>query len=543
MLLSGHKACVPVLGYITEGHGETILNQFNQIPDGLRDFVEEYAAYSQFCFDSISELEPLSDWEALQTYDRDMEIHRVVEPLTKSEWGQSQTRLRYYHPNANGHGSVFFSEKINHAYNNSILDTCQDCGDAIYSPAGCPAIAMAQIMYYWKYPVYMEDSIKQYDWCNMIDDLGNYVNMGTIEPTYAEYLFATHRDAIAMLIFDCAERADTNYCASNQCQSSSGPVRTKNAFKKFGYSNVDLRWKTFNQRTWKEQLKDELDKGHPICYSAGSIHANNFWPWNWNSEGHTFICDGYNSDDLFHFNWGWNGNYQGHYYSVDSLYVIRSYDTIDLSSFHSAIFNIVPDENDNYCDFTSNLYDYYLNHTDKIPYEITPRTFTRLESVTQTEDATGYYRTIPQNAQAEYTAHKTVLLRDGFRAEAGSEFRAYITPCEQCETTLRGNDESPKETAEEQGIMPIESVTPTSLSGQGMTIHPNPNTGKFHITLCDKQDMMKQVAVFGILGNPMVMKNNPQSEAVDISRLPSGIYVVKVLTNLGNVYFEKIVKE
>ena len=28
-----------------------------------------------------------------------------------------------------------------------------------------------------------------------------------------------------------------------------------------------------------------------------------------------------------------------------------------------------------------------------------------------------------------------------------------------------------------------------------------------------------------------------------VSRLPSGIYVVKVLTNLGNVYFEKVVKE
>ena len=204
VLLSGHKACVPVLGYITEGHGETILDQYEQLPDGLRDFVEEYAAYSQFCFDSISELVHLSDWEALQTYNRDMEIHRVVEPLTKSEWGQSWTYLSYYN---HGHS---FSLLENHAYNYHILDTCNACG-GIYSPAGCPAIAMAQIMYYWKYPVLLEDSIKQYNWCDMTDVLGNYETWGEIEPEYAEYLFAVNREAISMLIRDCAERANTNY--------------------------------------------------------------------------------------------------------------------------------------------------------------------------------------------------------------------------------------------------------------------------------------------------------------------------------------------
>ena len=68
VLLSGHKACEPVLGYITEGKGETILNRYDNIPDGLRDFVDEYVAYSQHFFDTVSELIHLSDWEALQTY-------------------------------------------------------------------------------------------------------------------------------------------------------------------------------------------------------------------------------------------------------------------------------------------------------------------------------------------------------------------------------------------------------------------------------------------------------------------------------------------
>lgn len=434
VLLSGHKACVPVLGYITEGHGESILNQYDQIPDGLRDFVDEYAAYAQYFFDTISELEHLADWEALQIYNRDIEIHTVVEPLTKSRWGQDDTRIIYYF---NG---LHYDEDT-HAYNYHILETCDDCEEAIYSPAGCTAIAMAQIMYYWKCPVFMEDSINQYKWCDMTDELGDYLGMGEITPEYANYLYDINRDAIATLIKDCAVRAHTNFCASSSCTSSSGPVRAKNAFKKFGYSNVDLKWKAFHERTWKSLLKEELDKGYPICYSSGS------------------------------------------------------------------------------------------------------RTFTQLESVTETEDVSGYYRTIPQNTQAEYTAHKTIVLRAGFHAEDGSDFRAYITPCEACEPESRDRGESTRKDMVkpeliQQPLNVFEQVQPS----KALSVYPNPNTGKFYIGLRDKQDSIKQVALFGIIGNQVIVEYNPQGGVVDISHIPHGIYVVRVLTGNGGIYYEKIIK-
>jgi Peptidase C10 family. len=135
-------------------------------------------------------------------------------------------------------------------------------------------------------------------------------------------------------------------------------------FKDFGYNDVTLKWRMFNLRTWKDLLKADLNNGYPICYSSGDVLA---------LEGHTYVCDGYNDDNKFSFNWGWNGDCNGYFYPLDSLE--------NMNDFHSAIFNIVPDDNDYYCDFTSNLYNYYLNHTDKIPYEITPRTFTRLRAL------------------------------------------------------------------------------------------------------------------------------------------------------------------
>ena len=531
VLLSGHKACEPVLGYITEGKGETILNRYDQIPDGLRDFVDEYAAYSQYFFDTVSELIHLSDWEALQTYDRDMEIHRVVGPLTQSAWGQDETYIKYWY-----FDEYFFYEDSTlavendiRAYNYKINAECDACSPAIYSPAGCSAVAMAQIMYYWKYPVFMEDSTKQYDWCNMTDILGDFSSLGIVEPEYLSTLYETYysqREAIAILIRDCAEMAHTKYCANNQCQASSGPVRTKNAFKDFGYNDVTLKWRMFNLRTWKDLLKADLNNGYPICYSSGDVLA---------LEGHTYVCDGYNDDNKFSFNWGWNGDCNGYFYPLDSLE--------NMNDFHSAIFNIVPDDDDYYCDFTSNLYNYYLNHTDKIPYEITPRTFTRLESVTQTEDATGYYRTIPQNARAEYTAHKTVLLRDGFHAEAGSEFRAYINPCGPCETSLRSGDESYEKPANKMLFDPIESQIETHQLSKGISVYPNPNKGKFHVGLNDKQDIIKQITLYGILGNQIMTDKHPQSGVIDLSHVPAGVYIVKVLTVAGSNYFEKVVKE
>ncbi|MBR7022783.1 MAG: C10 family peptidase [Bacteroidales bacterium] len=51
-------------------------------------------------------------------------------------------------------------------------------------------------------------------------------------------------------------------------------------------------------------VKDELDAGRPLQYrgSTGS------------GGGHSFVCDGYDSNNKFHFNWGWAGSYDGYFY-------------------------------------------------------------------------------------------------------------------------------------------------------------------------------------------------------------------------------------
>ena len=49
-------------------------------------------------------------------------------------------------------------------------------------------------------------------------------------------------------------------------------------------------------------LKAELDAQRPVYYAGCS------------EEGcHAFVCDGYASDDYFHFNFGWGGSSNGYY--------------------------------------------------------------------------------------------------------------------------------------------------------------------------------------------------------------------------------------
>ncbi|MBR1514280.1 MAG: C10 family peptidase [Bacteroidales bacterium] len=537
IVLSGYKNCKPILLYSTDE--EPILSEIDNLPIGLLCFIDNYCGAILYAADSLANDSISQEWvELLNPTNLDsLTRANIYGPYLKTRWGQSSSN------------DASSNDRDCNAYNfyvGQTSDSCKSCTSE-KCPTGCIATAMAQIMNYWKYPVYSPSLLEQFDWCNMPDALLKRIN--NVENVNYEI----ERDAIAKLMAECGTAADMDYCCketwylSERCESFAFPIDARNALVNdfYYHSDADVKRRFYYTNSqWKRMLIHDIINERPVLYSGISYKNDSA---HYSRGGHAFVCDGYDENtDKFHFNWGDKGNYDQTWCTIDSIIQNNNY---YWNHFERAIFNIYPSSNQDYCDYSLPLqlhYNYYytlLGNTTPPPHENVPKTMTHLISVPNENQYPSTWRTIPSGATSEYTAHKSVVLKDGFHAEAGSEFRAYITPCEQCETALRGNDESPKEIAEVQGIVPKESVTPTSLSGQGMTIHPNPNTGKFHITLCDKQDMVKQVAVFGILGSPMVMKNNPQSEDVDISRLPSGIYVVKVLTNLGNVYFEKVVKE
>ncbi len=174
-------------------------------------------------------------------------------------------------------------------------------------PTGCVATAMAQAMYYYKYPecgtskrVYRFDpgtgeqtvSVQlddiKFDWDNMTETYysGNYSD----EQGYA----------VAELMMACGAAVEMQYTASG---SGAFVHDATNAFRNyFGYDR-GLPYHCLYFESSDEfyiNLYQALGERKPVVFGGAST-----------SGGHCFVLDGYNQDGLVSVNWGWGGQQDG----------------------------------------------------------------------------------------------------------------------------------------------------------------------------------------------------------------------------------------
>ncbi len=53
---------------------------------------------------------------------------------------------------------------------------------------------------------------------------------------------------------------------------------------------------------WEEIIYNSLRDFGPVIYGGQAMIG-----------GHSFVCDGYDTDGYFHFNWGWGGVSDGYF--------------------------------------------------------------------------------------------------------------------------------------------------------------------------------------------------------------------------------------
>ena len=197
---------------------------------------------------------------------------------------------------------------------------------------GCVATAMAQVMYYWKYPealpavpgyIFNYFNLYHYDleelpgtvldWDNMLDD-------------YSRGYTAEQADAVATLMRYCGQACFMEYSPEG---SSSSDLNQLMAFKAFGYnpSARTLLRDECDADEWVAMVVAELQSGHPIAYSGRG-----------DSGGHAFVLDGC-KDGKFHVNWGWAGQYDG-YFELDLL----KGSSFDFSYEQGMNYGIYPDD-------------------------------------------------------------------------------------------------------------------------------------------------------------------------------------------------------
>ena len=504
VLLSGNKNCLPILSMNFSPYKETILDRIDEIPDGLKDLIDEYIEQIQLVYEAEGQnvsSEMQERWADLLDNTRSMPLSltEVVSPLTKTEWGQ-------------GEANVGLDDN---AYNYYVTENGATC-DKCYT--GCVATAMAQIMKYWNYPVFRTGTKTQYDWCNMPDELNVFSNN-----------YINEKKAIARLMRDCGLSVNMDYC-SNGCSSAASSSDVRDALVDEFYYSDDADFQRrfwYNDNTWIGRIKNNLNNGWPIYY-AGRDEDNDV--------GHAFVCDGWRTGDLFHFNFGWNGAFSDSWFTLSSIAPYNDY-----SSNQKAVFYIYPSSTENHCDFDLELWYHYITYynpfvTTPHPYQNVPPTATRLFSVPiSVPNGSGTYyfddslRTIPSGATSEYIAHKEVVLQPGFTAVSGSNFTARIEPCAECEEERGMNLPSLGE--RNLGGDVVHRI-PTTMVADGLVIYPNPTSGALTV---ESASPIREITVYDLSGRVVVAAQNfaPQQYAINVSSLHSGIYLLKAVTDSG----------
>lgn len=175
---------------------------------------------------------------------------------------------------------------------------------------GCVATAMAQVMKFWEHPTMGTDS-HSYTWNNqtLSANFGNTTyNWNSMTDTYDSSSTSEEKTAVATLMFHCGVSVEMKYNTTSSAKTSDVMSALQTYF---GYASC-MQYKSkdgYSDEVWITMLKRELNDGRPIQYRGSDAGGNG---------GHSFVCDGYDSDNNFHFNWGWSGYCDG-YYSVNNM--------------------------------------------------------------------------------------------------------------------------------------------------------------------------------------------------------------------------------
>ena len=324
VLVSGDDRALPILAY-------SLKDSFvaKEMPEHVKDWLE---GYEQQIADMRERDIPAGPevtdawYGLLEEGDTPLPLSSPVTPLVTTTWNQSPL-----YNNLCPYDSRYGSRTV----------------------TGCVATAMAQIMRYWSWPVsgsgaytYTHSTYGTlsanfntvYDWSNMPTALDTSSTSAEIAATA---LLNYHCGvAVRMDYGPSATGGSGAYITGGENYHSAG-FALKSYFK---YKTREAYERNYDYTSWIALLKNELDNNRPILYGGRG-----------SSGGHAFVCDGYNSDDKFHFNWGWGGSYNG-YYTIGSLNPGRY-------TFNSSVQIIIGIE-PSYCTYPPS-YNYTLTPNDR----------------------------------------------------------------------------------------------------------------------------------------------------------------------------------
>lgn len=279
VIVSANNRAKTILGYSSDGYFDA-----QNLPENLHQWLSVYAGEIE-SLENLPETSLIPSTKVLQNNSENSVFAASVLPLLKNiKWNQ------------------------NSPYN--LLCPIIDSTNNTRAAVGCGATALAMVMKYYNWPLngtgsnsYTTETLKiplnvdfsktQYDWANMA---GIY-NASSTE---------VQKNAVATLMYHAAVAVNMDF---NKSSSSYTTDIARALFKYFGYDEdlqVYIR-NYYNNSEWENMIKTELNNNRPVLYNGQA-----------DDGGHIFVCDGYDSNGLYHINWGWGGISDG-YFELSAL--------------------------------------------------------------------------------------------------------------------------------------------------------------------------------------------------------------------------------
>lgn len=288
IIVAGDDAVYPILGY-----SSTSTFQVDKQADNFKKWLESYKQQINYVvankIQATAQIE--AEWNAILKNKQISKNTKAVNALMTTTWSQSP-------------------------YVNALCPYDADAGqdNGYHCVTGCPATAMAQIMKYWNFPK-QGTGFHQYSH----DTYGNLsANFGATTYNWAEMPNDVNsaNSAVATLMYHCGVAVEMGYGPTSSGSyviidySPTPEQSSEYAYKTyFGYNPATIKGlmrENYTDAAWIQMLKTDLDNGRPIQYAG------------FGQGGHTFVCDGYDNNNYFHFNWGWGGYADG-FFLINAL--------------------------------------------------------------------------------------------------------------------------------------------------------------------------------------------------------------------------------
>ncbi|HRY33501.1 MAG TPA: C10 family peptidase [Bacteroidales bacterium] len=210
-------------------------------------------------------------------------------------------------------------------------------GDGGHTYVGCVATAMAQVMYYYRYPLQGTGSFSYY-----------HPQYGQLSANFGNTLYPwdgmlnsliRSNQPVALLSYHCGVSVSMDYGPDGSGANTGSVAAALKLYFRYASSTKHVQRMSYSAQGWIDLFRNNLDQKRPCIYSGRPTGGG---------AGHAWVVDGYQGTDYFHMNWGWSGASDG-YFTLNNLN--PSAGGSNFNSDHGAIVDIYPGNNFPYhCD-------------------------------------------------------------------------------------------------------------------------------------------------------------------------------------------------